>query len=253
MEQNKIIKLLEFLTQDATIQCDTNGIVIKNFQYSTNIKIEGLPDYNYKVEFALKTENNPFKKLGENKGESFVLPFSMMEGVLKTIEKELNIQNNKVLVEKKGYAFFNQKKEEILNVLNSNVKIEEEFQYYVVPYATKLFNNVILIEKHDNENRIFNHEFIKLSYTYIDYIKEENNGLDPTYTTKTITVFIPAIDIEKYIILKNHFTAPVKNDYESLIDILRKNNQDDNMSKLLLYTKLDSNFPDKQTTKPKKI
>lgn len=253
MQQDKIIKLLEFLIQDATIEYDSKGIIIKNFQYSTNIKIEGLPDWSYKIEFALKTENNPFKKLGENKGESFVLPFSIMERFFQTLAEQINLQNNKDFIEEKSYTEFNQKKQEIFNVLNSNAKVEEEFQYYVVPYTKKLFNNIIMIEKNNEEEKVFNHDFIKINYTYIDAIEDDNNGLDATYITKNLKLVIPAIEINNYTILKNYFKNPVKNDYESLIDILKNNNQDENMSKLLLYTKLDNKLSDKQKVKSKKI
>ena len=68
-EQEKILKLLEFLSSEAIIELEKDGIIIKNFKYSTNIKLESLPDWNFKVEFAVRNNRNPFKKLNENLGE----------------------------------------------------------------------------------------------------------------------------------------------------------------------------------------
>ena len=65
-EQEKILKLLEFLSSEAIIELEKDGIIIKNFKYSTNIKLESLPDWNFKVEFAVRNNRNPFKKLNEN-------------------------------------------------------------------------------------------------------------------------------------------------------------------------------------------
>lgn len=255
MEHEKIIKLLEFLSNDALIEVNKNGIIIKNFQYSTNIKIEGLPDWNYKVEFALKTERNPFKKLDENKGESFVLPYDIMKVFLDSLTEEINTQQNKEIIENYGKAFFNEKRNEILSILNSDTKIEEEFRNYILCYNTELFNNVMSIDKPDDESVILNHEFIQLSYTYlISQEPEDKNGADPSYTTETIKLAIPTIEIENYLVLSKCFVKPIKNDYASLIDILRKNNQDNKMNKLLLYTKLEVDLePNQIKTKPKKI
>lgn len=213
------------------------GILLKNWQYNTAIKIEGLPDWNYKIEFALKTERNPFKKLGENKGESFVLPYIIMKEFLESMTEELNRQRNKEIIDEYGISFFNDKKNEIFKILNSDLKIDEEFQSYTLCYETELFNNVMLIEKPEDETSILNHEFIKLRYTYL--VPEDTDKLESSYKTQTINLYIPAIEIENYKILTKILTKPIKNDYASLIDVLRNNNKDDKMNKLLLYTKLD--------------
>lgn len=245
MEQEKIIKLLDFLTTEADIEIKKEGIIVKNFQYNTFIKIEGLPDWNYKIEFALKTERNPFKKLGENKGESFVLPYVIMKSFLEGITEEINRQRNKEIIDEYGISFFNNKKNEIFKILNSDLKVDEEYQSYTLCYKTDLFNNVMIIEKPEYETSILNHEFIKLGYTYLvpedneNLNTEDNKDLDVRYKTQTINLYIPAIEIENYKILTKILTKPIKNDYASLIDVLRNNNKDEKMSKLLLYTKLD--------------
>lgn len=247
MEQQKIIRLLEFLTNNSNIETTKNGIIIRNAQYDVAIKIDGLPDWNYKIEFALRTETNPFKKLGENKGESFVLPYLIMKPFLDILTEEINIQNNKTIIEQFGVKFFNNKKEEILKILQSNIKIEEEFRHYTLCYETDLFNNVMIIEKPD-EIAILNHEFIQLTYTYI-ISDNEGNDKKPSYKTQSMQLSIPAIEIENYKILSNCFNKPVKNDYTSLIDVLKNNNKDDKMSKLLLYTNLDINLDDRKKIK----
>lgn len=255
MEQDKIIKLLEFLTTDAIIEADKHSIVIKNFQYDTNIEIQGLPDWNYKVEFALRTDRNPFKNIGQNKGESFVLPYNIMKLFLNNLNEELNRQNNKQIIEENGLLFFNRKIEEVLQILNTENKVDEEFSNYTLCHKTELFNNVMTIEKPDDEVAILNHEFLKIRYTYIvAQEKEKEDGADPSYYTQTLKISVPAIEIENYHILSKCFTKPVKNDYSSLIDILRKNNQGDKMSKLLTYTKLDMTLESKkEKVKTKKI
>lgn len=252
MEQEKIIKLLEFLSTDAVIEFNKNGIIIKNYEYATNIKIEGLPDWNYKVEFALKTEKNPFKKLDENKGESFVLPYDIMKVFLHSLTEEINNQQNKEIIESHGKSFFNEKVKEILNILNSDTKVEEEFRNYILCYQTKFFNNVMSIDKVEEDVCLI-HEFIQLNYTYLVSQKNENN-VDSGYKTENIKLVIPSIEMENYKILSKYFIKPTKNDYTSLLDILKKNNQDDKMDKLLLYTKLEVNLQsNKNKSKPKKI
>lgn len=237
MEQEKIIKLLEFLTTEANIETNKEGILLKNFQYDTSIRIEGLPDWNYKIEFALRTDSNPFKKLGENKGEAFVLPYSIMKTFLESMTEELNRQRNKKIIDDFGRSFFNEKRNEIFNILQSDLKIEEEYQNYTLCYQTEFFNNVMSIQKLDDERIVLNHEFIQVNYTYL--ISEEHIGREPSYKTQNITLYIPAIEIEQYKVLSKCFNKPIKNDYASLLDVLKKNNKDDKMSKLLLYTQLD--------------
>ena len=92
LEKEKIVKLLEFLSNNAKIEFDEKGIFINNFEYDTFIKLEGLPDGNFKVEFAVRNEKNPFRKIDENKGESFVLPYEIMSLFLNTLSEEINIQ-----------------------------------------------------------------------------------------------------------------------------------------------------------------
>lgn len=99
--------------------------LIKNFQYDANIEIQGLPDWNYKVEFALRTDRKPFKNIGQNKGESFVLPYSIMKLFLNNLNEELNRQNNKQIIEENGLLFFNRKIEEVLQILNTDNKVDE--------------------------------------------------------------------------------------------------------------------------------
>lgn len=97
------------------------------------------------------------------------------------------------------------------------------------------------------------HEFIQLNYTYLVSQKNENN-VDSGYKTENIKLVIPSIEMENYKILSKYFIKPTKNDYTSLLDILKKNNQDDKMDKLLLYTKLEVNLQsNKNKSKPKKI
>jgi hypothetical protein len=253
IEQKKIIKLLQFLTNEAVFELEKNGIIIKNFQYSTNIKIEGLPDWSYKVEFSVKNDKNPFKKLNENKGEVFVLPYEIMKIFIYNLTEEINNQQNKEIIDTQGKTFFNKKKDEILNILNSDIKIEEDFRNYILCYKSSLFNNTIIIDKPVDDNTILNHEFIKLNYTYLisENLETDTNIL---YKTQNIKLIIPVIEVENYKILSKCFSKPIKKDYTSLIDILKKTNQDDKMNKLLLYTNLEVNLESKKVKyKPKKI
>lgn len=253
LEKEKIVKLLEFLSNNAKIEFDEKGIFINNFEYDTFIKLEGLPDGSFKVEFAVRNEKNPFRKLGENKGESFVLPYDMISLFLETLTDEINVQRNNQIIEESGKLLFNQKMKEVYNILNSEIKVEEEYQNYVICYESELFNNVMTIDKFKDNRELLHHDFISLNYTYLVEFKDENDGRDPTYKTQKIQLFIPTIKIKDFKLLNKLFEEPKQTNINTLINILQEVNQNEKMSKLLTFTNLSVNLEVKEKVKNKKI
>ena len=249
-EQEKILKLLEFLSSEAIIELEKDGIIIKNFKYSTNIKLESLPDWNFKVEFAVRNNRNQFKKLNENLGECFVLPYEIVNVFLGTLTQEIIAQNNKELIKEHGYTFFKEKIDEVLTILNMDKKIDEEFQFFTLCHENEKFNNVMIIDKPNNEeNKFLGHEYIKIRYSYLINIEDE---IDPICKVENLNVYIPALEIKKFHILNKCFSEPIKNNYESLIEILKETNKDENMNKLLVYTNLSEEFKSPNIKKEKK-
>lgn len=252
LEKEKIVKLLEFLSNNAKIEFDEKGIFINNFEYDTLIKLEGLPDGNFKVEFAVRNEKNPFRKIDENKGESFVLPYEIMSLFLNTLSEEINIQMNNQIIED-GKQIFNQKLKEIYKILNSEINVEEEYENYVICYESELFNNVMTIDKFKDDRELLNHDFIKINYTYLIEFNDDNNGSDPSYKTQTMKLVIPANNIREFNLLNKIFKEPKKTNMNSLLNILQSVNKNEKMSKLLTFTNLSVNLETKEKIKNKKI